>query len=131
MAILKRGKIYQLHRRVPRRYSGVESRKSVWISLHTDSEAVARSKADATWRQLVEAWEARLAGDVGEATERYAAAQDLARARGFHYLDKARVAQLPVRDLVERVEAVPDVRAFPTGPRPPPCSAAQSGRRLR
>ncbi|WP_425503039.1 DUF6538 domain-containing protein [Roseospira visakhapatnamensis] len=40
MSILLRGKTYHLRRRVPRRYETVEPRKTVWISLHTDSEAV-------------------------------------------------------------------------------------------
>ncbi|WP_345790921.1 DUF6538 domain-containing protein [Gymnodinialimonas phycosphaerae] len=46
MSITKRGRLYHLRRRVPRRYCGVEPRGTVWISLHTDSETVAQSKAD-------------------------------------------------------------------------------------
>ena len=41
MSIAKRGRLYNLRRRVPRRYRGVEPRDTVWISLHTDSETVA------------------------------------------------------------------------------------------
>ncbi|WP_430448725.1 DUF6538 domain-containing protein [Rhodophyticola sp.] len=107
MSIAKRGRLYHLRRRVPRRYRGVEPRETVWISLHTDSETVAHSKADRAWSQMVEAWEARLAGNSEDAEARYQAARDLAQARGFRYLDAGAVAKLPVEDVVERVEAIP------------------------
>lgn len=107
MSIAKRGRLYHLRRRVPRRYQGIEPRETVWISLHTDSETIARSKADRAWSQMIEAWEARLAGNSVDAEARYEAARDLARARGFRYLDAGAVAKLPVEDVVERVEAIP------------------------
>lgn len=56
---------------------------------------------------MIEAWEARLAGNSAEAGARYEAARDLARAQGFRYLDVGAVAKLPVEDVVERVEAIP------------------------
>ncbi len=43
MTIMKRGNTFHLHKRVPRRYQSVEERKSIWVSLHTDSETVARA----------------------------------------------------------------------------------------
>ncbi|ABD56438.1 DUF6538 domain-containing protein [Jannaschia sp. CCS1] len=107
MSIAKRGRTYHLRRRVPRRYRRVEPRGTVWISLHTDSETVARSKADRAWSQMIEAWEARLAGNSADAEARHEAARDLARTRGFGYLDAGAVAKLPVEDVVERVEAIP------------------------
>lgn len=106
MSIAKRGSTFHLRRRVPRRYRGVEPRETVWISLHTDSEMLARSKADRAWSQMIEAWEARLAGNSEDAEARYEAARDLARARGFRYLDAGNVAKLPVEDVVARVEAI-------------------------
>ncbi len=107
MSIAKRGRLYHLRRRVPRRYRGIEPRETVWISLHTDSETVVRSKADRAWRQMIEAWEARLAGNSEDAEARYEAARDLAQARGFRYLDAGHVAKLPVEDVVEHVGAIP------------------------
>jgi hypothetical protein len=107
MSIAKRGRLYHLRRRVPRRYRGIEPRETVWISLHTDSETIARSKADRAWSQMIEAWEARLAGNSADAEARYEAARDLAWARGFRYLDAGAVAKLPIEDIVERVEAIP------------------------
>jgi|TARA_R100000501_G_scaffold17988_1_gene35569 hypothetical protein len=106
MPIFKRGKTYQLRRRVPRRYHGVETRRTVWISLHTDSESLAQSKAIHAWEQLIEAWEARLAGRSSDADERYAAVQELASLRGYRYLQADRVSQLPLEELVERIEAI-------------------------
>lgn len=113
MSILKRGSTFQLRRRVPQRYRAVEPRAVVWISLHTDSETVARSKADRAWGQLVEAWEARLAGDTEDAEARHAAAHELARIRGFRYLDVGLVSRLPVEELVARVEAIGARRVAP------------------
>ncbi|MEL6244826.1 MAG: DUF6538 domain-containing protein [Pseudomonadota bacterium] len=107
MSIAKRGRLYHLRRRVPRRYRSIEPRETVWISLHSDSESVARSKADRAWSQMIEAWEARLAGNSEDAEARYKAARDLAQARSFRYLDAGAVAKLPVQDVIERVEAIP------------------------
>ena len=106
MTILKRGKIYQLRRRVPRRYAAIEPRSTVWISLHTDSQQIAESKAKRAWTQMIEGWEARLAGESLDAEARFAAAQELAAVRGFRYLDVDRVKRLPVNELVERVELI-------------------------
>ena len=113
MSIVKRGSTFQLRRRVPQRYRTVEPRAVVWISLHTDSETVARSKADRAWGNLVEAWEARLAGDTEDAEARHAAAHELARIRGFRDLDVGLVSRLPVDELVARVEAIGGRRAAP------------------
>jgi len=106
MAIKKCGKIYQRVQRVPRRYQPVEARETVWISLHTDSETVANAKAPMAWAQMIEAWEARLAGDSPDTKARFEAAKELAAARGFRYMPAARVAKLPRDKLLQRVEAV-------------------------
>ncbi len=114
MAVLMRGSTFQLRRRVPQRYRTVEPRDVVWVSLHTDAETIARSKAQLAWAQLIEAWEARLAGDTGDAEARHAAAQELARIRGFRYLDVGRVAELPAPDLIARIEALERGRTAPS-----------------
>ena len=102
-----RGKSYQLYRRVPKRYAAIELRTFVWLSLHTDSLSVANSKADRAWSQMIEAWEARLAGDTADADQRFAAAKELAAVRGFRYLDAAKVAEQPIQEILVRVKAVP------------------------
>lgn len=102
-----RGKSYQLYKRVPKRYADIESRTFVWLSLHTDSPTVAGSKADGAWSQMIEAWEARLAGDTADADKRIEAAKELAAVRGFRYLDAGKVADLPSEDFLNRYDAVP------------------------
>ena len=106
MMIRKRGKSYSLVKRVPTRFRQVEPRGTIWISLHTDSESVAAGKADQAWAQMIEAWEARLAGDTADADARFAAAHEIADVRGFRYLGIGKVARLPLDGLLDRVEAV-------------------------
>lgn len=101
-----RGKTWQLYKRVPKRYASVEPRTFVWVSLQTDSERTAAAKADAAWASFIEGWEAKLAGDSGDAEAHFDAARKLAAARGFRYIPVAEVAKLPIEGLLERVEAV-------------------------
>ena len=104
--IFARNGTYQMRRRVPKRYSSVESRREVTVSLHTDNPQIAEGKAVRTWAEMQEGWEARLAGDNPEADKRFAAAEHYAQVRGFRYLAVERVAKLPVDQLVGRVESV-------------------------
>nr|WP_311638543.1 DUF6538 domain-containing protein [Rhodobaca bogoriensis] len=73
----KKGTLY-LYNRVPKRFASVEPRQFVWVSLHTDSPSVAKTKEAATWEQMIAAWEAKLAGDSTDAEQRFAAARELA-----------------------------------------------------
>lgn len=104
--LIVRDKTYHLRKRVPTRYAKIEPRRVIWISLHTDSETVAARKAGQLWDWMIDAWEARLAGDTADAEAKYAAAVDLAGARGFRFMKADAVAKLPVEAIVERVEAV-------------------------
>lgn len=106
MAIKIRGKVWQLYKRVPARYRTIEPRTFFWLSLHTDSRSAAEQKAPAAWDNMIEAWEARLAGDTLEAEQRFEAARELAAIRGFRFMRSDQVAKLPVGDLVKRVEAI-------------------------
>ena len=108
MNFVPRGKSGTLHmrRRVPRRYKRVEPREYVWISLKTDSQTEAKRKAPGAWEGFLAAWEAKLAGDTSDAEIKYQAARDLAQARGFRFLPVHRVAELPLDELVDRMEAV-------------------------
>ena len=113
MAIRPRGTkaILSLYRRVPKRYEAVEPRKFVWVSLHTDSQSVAASKATVAWDLMIEGWEARLAGDSSDAETRFEAARELAAVRGFRYLNASTVAKLPLEEILQRVETVPGTAA--------------------
>lgn len=104
--IVKRGEKFILRRRVPGRYASIEPRAYVKQSLATDSMEIAKVKAPRVWAQLIEAWEARLAGDTADAEARFAAAKDLAEARGYRFMGAAGVSRLPVQDLVARVQEV-------------------------
>jgi len=106
MNIVRRNRTFHIVRRVPKRYQSVEKRTQVWISLHTDSETVAQQKAPTAWAHMVDAWEALLAGATDDAEQRFAAAKELAAARGLRYLPASKVATLPRAELLERVEAV-------------------------
>jgi integrase len=107
MTIVRRGPNFHLRRRVPLRYRRVEPRVTIWISLHTDSETVAKQKAPRVWQHHVEAWEARMAGDTGDAERRFETARELAAVRGYRYLPAGQVAALPREELLARVEAIP------------------------
>jgi len=107
MTIVRRGSNFHLRKRVPLRYRRVEPRVTVWISLHTDSETVAKQKAPLAWQHHIEAWEARMAGDTGDAERRFEAARELAAVRGYRYLSAGQVAALPREELLARVEAIP------------------------
>lgn len=112
MTILKRGKSYSLKKRVPLEYRSVEPRVEIWISLKTDSPKEAAAKAVDVWAQMLEGWQAMLSGNSDDAAERYKAARDIAKQRGFRFLPVDRVAALPIGEIIARVNAAkgPDGR---------------------
>ncbi|WP_323042882.1 DUF6538 domain-containing protein [Gemmobacter sp.] len=107
MSIIRRNQTFHLRRRVPRRYRDVEQREMILLSLHTDSESAAKAKADVVWREMIEAWEAKMDGANAEAEDRLAHAKELAAKRGYRYLTARQVAALPLEELLKRIEAVP------------------------
>lgn len=124
-----RGGVFHLRRRVPKRYRRVEPRPDVWISLHTDSQSLARRKAAAAWAQLVDGWEAKLLGRHDEADALLADAREIADRRGYRYLDAEKVAALPEADFLARLRALTgaqredmlaDIRAALRETEPPP-----------
>lgn len=62
---------------------------------------------------MIDAWEARLNGNQADALKRFDAATELAAVRGFRYLEASKVAQLPIDDIIRRVQAVPMHRGEP------------------
>lgn len=101
----KGGTLYMV-RNVPVRYRAIEPRKEVWISLGTDSKTLAAQKAEQIWSRTIAGWEAKKAGDTSDAEKAFAAAQDLARAKGFRWLTAGEVVELPTHELVERAKAI-------------------------
>lgn len=106
MNLVRRQNILYLRKRVPRRYQPVEDREFIWISLATDSEATALSKAPAVWADMIDAWEAKLEGRSDDAEKRLAAAKNLAKKRGYRYLPASEVAKLPLDELLTRIESI-------------------------
>ncbi|GAA6159154.1 tyrosine-type recombinase/integrase [Ruegeria sp. HU-ET01832] len=67
---------------------------------------MAEQKALAVWQQLLDAWELKVHGQSEDAEIKFRAAKNLAQARGFNYLPSTSVAQLPLAELLNRVEAI-------------------------
>jgi integrase len=99
------GRKWYLYRRVPKDFAEVESRRFIKHSLKTDSESEAQRRAIVAWDGLVAGWNAALGGDFEQAEERYKNAKQLARGLGFQFLPSKEVLKLPIRELLERVEA--------------------------
>lgn len=104
MTILKRGGVYYLKKKVPVRFRDVESRTQVWISLSTDSKVDAEAKVPNVWAGMIEGWQAEVAGNSELAEERFAAAKRLAERMGHTWMPSGDVADLPLQDLLKRVE---------------------------
>jgi hypothetical protein len=75
------------------------------LSLHTDSETEAQRKAAAAWDTMLRSWEAKLRGDTTDAVARYEAAVNLARTYGFSYVPAIKVADRPLPEIIDRVDA--------------------------
>lgn len=99
----KKGTLYLVRSR-PKRYETVEERKLLWICLHTDSMTAARTKAEIVWQELIEAWEAKLAGDTEDGEKRLEAAKRLAESRSLRFMRAQEVAALPLREIVDRAK---------------------------
>ena len=89
---------------MPVRFSEIEPRREVWVSLQTDSQQLAMKKASAVWESLVAGWEAKLAGRSEDGSKRLAAARAIAASHGLTYRPIRDVQDLPLEDLLARVE---------------------------
>ena len=105
-SILLRSKTYCLKRRVPARFSDIETRKIVWISLGTDSLTEAENKAIDVWKEQVAGWDAKLAGRHDEADQHFAAVVRLAGLKGYKYLPVQSALELPLSERLNRIEAI-------------------------
>jgi len=99
----KRDSYYEYRRRVPRRYSKWDKRKTVKFSLKTDSLAVAEKKSKAMDEQLEQYWEALRKGESDIAHERYEAAIEISSAFGFQYQPASEMSKGKVEDIVSRM----------------------------
>jgi integrase len=115
MTIQPRAKngLIELRRRVPKKYSSVEARKFIWISLQTDSPSMAEVRAVSLWQQQIAQWEAMLAGTSVVPEVRLDAAKQLVEAKGFRYMQADVLLNQPVEDIVKRVEAISFSKGIP------------------
>lgn len=102
-----RGETWYLVRRIPKRYESVETRRrTVSITLETDSYSLARQKAPSVWQAQLDHWQAKLDGRSADARLAYEAVRKVAQGRGFNYLPVVTVAGLPDELLLSRIEAI-------------------------
>jgi integrase len=106
MRLRMRGKTWHLRRRVPARFASVEPRREVWVSLKTDSRQQAARKVPAVWDSLVAGWEAQLAGRSEDGAARLETARAIASSHGLTYKPLRDIEDLPLEDLLARVEVL-------------------------
>lgn len=85
--VLRNGN-WSLRRRVPVVFADVETRREVWISLHTDFRNVARSKAEQVWQEMVAHWQALLDGKAKMRSCVILQPQGLPHKKGFYMCRK-------------------------------------------
>lgn len=78
------------------------------LSLHTDCLEIAVIKAPQVWAEMIEAWEAKLDGNGREGEARLDAARNLAQRRGFRFLHVKDVSQLPLEQILSRIDMIPN-----------------------
>ncbi|MFD1510967.1 DUF6538 domain-containing protein [Lacimonas salitolerans] len=106
MRLMMRGKTWHLRQRVPAQFASVEDPREVWVSLKTDSRQQATKKAPAIWDSLVAGWEAQLAGRSEDGVAQLEAARAIAASHGLTYKPARDLEDLPLEDLLARVEVL-------------------------
>ena len=104
MKLTQRGARFYLVKRVPDRFSSVEPRKQVWVSLKTDSRSEAKARAHDAIRDLENQWAAKLNGECCD-IRRYEALTSISTSRGFPYLPADEVARQTLDEILRRVSA--------------------------
>lgn len=108
-----RGTTYHLKRRVPKRFAKIDGRQFIYQSMHTDSLEEAKRRAGEYWQQMLDAWEAERAGETKLARDRFEVARDIAKRLGYGWLPAIEVANLPLNELLDRIEAVNNAAGDP------------------
>ncbi|TCS63176.1 hypothetical protein EDD52_1077 [Primorskyibacter sedentarius] len=104
--LIKRGDIWHLRMRVPKRYLAVAGRKEIHRSLATDSERRARELLpDVKAKLLAELDEMTVIKERPDDASAYRAAQKIAQARGFAYRPISDLMDAPLDEILDRVEA--------------------------
>ena len=106
MRIVQRGRRYYCEIDTPTSVAHIDARKRVSIALRTDSLAVAKAKAATVEAEIRAYWQALADGRSGDAENRFAAAQSIARYYGFPYRTSEQLADGDLTELVGRIEAL-------------------------
>lgn len=106
--LIKCGKWFYYHRRVPRDLAAFDSRTFVKVSLKTCDEAVATDRLAGIDRATEQYWDNLRKSGSGDGAVRYQAAISMARAHGFTYRSVDDIAAGDLGDLVRRLEAIGD-----------------------
>ncbi|MDA9822543.1 hypothetical protein N9C56_08540 [Paracoccaceae bacterium] len=96
-------------KRVPKEFEKLDRRGVVQISLKTDSEAIARTKAADVEAQLQAYWIA-LSEDRGVA-KRYSAMVKLAASRGLKYRQADELVQRGLEEVLDRIDRMTEAEA--------------------
>ena len=105
--LTKRKQTWHLRMRVPRRYRAIESRSEITRSLRTTSRKEAFVRLLTVEAIVIAELDARLAmTEPGNSGEAYAAGIAFAASRGITYLPVQELAQSPMEDILEHIEAL-------------------------
>ena len=105
--LTKRKQTWHLRMRVPRRYRAIESRSEITRSLRTTSRKEAFVRLLTVEAIVIAELDARLAmTEPGNSGEAYAAGIALTASRGITYLPVQELAQSPMEEILERIEAL-------------------------
>ena len=116
--LTKRKQTWHLRMRVPRRYRAIESRSGITRSLRTTSRKEAFVRLLTVEAIVIAELDARLAmTEPGNSGEAYAAGIALAASRGITCLPVQELAQSPMEDILEHIEALKRDAGAQTGDR--------------
>ncbi|MBK1634811.1 DUF6538 domain-containing protein [Rhodovulum adriaticum] len=105
--IERRGRVYYMRIRVPKRYAEVEPRREINRSLKTCDQTEARARFAVAIKALKADWEARLAREEdGSTTNAFSGAISLLEAWDMRYVPMQELVHGSITDLVTRIEKV-------------------------
>jgi len=106
--ILKRGKWFYYKRRVPKEIQDYYDKTVIQTSLKTDSEQLAKQRATIFNSELERLWETLVLDNDQETSSKLSKAKHIARIHGFSYSPATHIANQPIEEIIQRVNAVKD-----------------------
>ncbi len=112
----KRGGIWHLRMRVPKRYGSIESRREIHQSLYTGDEREADARLAVVERQIMADLDARLSGRNSGSRDYYEAIARLASARSWGYQTASELAAGPIDEILARFASLKSEGDAPGSP---------------